>query len=389
MVRNALCTTFEKGVCLFLLTSSSIASFFFMLIILEVCPNIDPPCVLRDGERICDFSQMPSQLGPPLQKIVGYLDGTLDLVVGNMELMEADLLELLDLLQVGDTYYPTHFAWAFWVAAGGSLGLAATCMFILVELVVLTQHGDLPKGLRWTRSWIMVPLFMLLLIVGWLFSMVFITGSIGTADMCFDSPAGPVTSILTKLQENFQSVVYWFLLYYVQGCPATSVPVEMDQRINILAKKVLPSLQNAAAAILSADAETLDAACGKGVAPFLVVLRALGNQLCILTKTLVDIRLLMSCENWYPLYEEIFNNAICHHAISGLSWAAATQMVILIFGLIILTLRVAHYTSEEVFPKTNTDDEGAKKASTDNSGKSREDIQSDDESESSSSSDES
>jgi hypothetical protein len=118
--------------------------------------------------------------------------------------------------------------------------------------------------------------------------------------MCIDSPDGPVLSILSQLQEEFVSVVYSYLVYYVQGCPAAQAPVELDQRIQILDKYVFPALQGLGSAILldsnsssiSSGGEVLqdnwEAICGTSFSPFLAILGALDNQLCILTQTLVS-----------------------------------------------------------------------------------------------------
>jgi hypothetical protein len=185
------------------------------------------------------------------------------------------------------------------VAAGSSLGLATLCLFILLGILLVSpkqQQNDeerLPNGFKWIRSWVIVPLFLLLTVVGWLFSMIFIVASIGSADMCIDSPDGPVLSILSQLQDEFVSVVYYFLVYYVQGCPAADAPVELDQRINFFAKLVFPALQDLSAAVTrtinsgGAQQDNWEAICGTNFTPFLAILGALDNQLCMMTGTLV------------------------------------------------------------------------------------------------------
>jgi hypothetical protein len=62
---------------------------------------------------------------------------------------------------------------------------------------------------------LIVPLFILLTVIGFLFSIIFITGSISTADFCYNSPDGPVLSILEVLRSNFRSFVIFFLEFYI------------------------------------------------------------------------------------------------------------------------------------------------------------------------------
>jgi hypothetical protein len=410
---NGTYSVFVGGLCtnIFLLFDAHILLLFF----LEICPAVAPSlCTnVTSEDRVCDFSEVP--VYEELVTLFKFFDGTLDLIFGELEALESDLYELLELLDTADKYYPKHFAWAFWVAAGASLGLGALCLFLLLAIVRLSTQPPkdeaLPPVVKFVRSWMVVPLFLLLTCIGWLFSMVFIVASTGTADFCFNSPDGPVLNILAQVGDNFDSIVFDFLIFYVKGCPLAEAPVELDQRIVILAKNVIPSIQGLASAIRREGEANLEQVCGSNLAPFLAIVGALDNQLCILTQTLVrlrcfhfhwtmaclfnvvpiyyltlvvvfvqaDVRGLFSCENWYPIYEETMHNAVCHHATSGFAWASyvtqriglaflsqngrshltnlflfvllyysSTQLVIVVLAAIILTLRIAYYGLDEI-----------------------------------------
>jgi hypothetical protein len=85
------------------------------------------------------------------------------------------------------------FNWAFWIAAGAVV-LLAVCTLILMNSVVLAwRHRQLSGGCwyRWTsrfRGFVVVPIFTFLLVLGWVFSMVFVIGSMASADFCVNSP---------------------------------------------------------------------------------------------------------------------------------------------------------------------------------------------------------
>jgi hypothetical protein len=251
----------------------------YLLSHIDLCPNIAPPCTnVTSPDRVCDFSETPFE--EELTTLFQLLDGTFDLLVDGqaMDTLESDLVELLGMLDKANDYYPKHFAWAFWVAAGSSLTLATLCLFIMtgVLLVSTKQHPNddderLPNGFKWIRSWLVVPLFLFLTVVGWIFSMIVIIASIGSADLCIDSPDGPVLSILSQLQDEFVSVVYSYLVYYVQGCPAAEAPVELDQRIQILDNVFFPALQGLGSAITtsisSGGQDNWEAICGTNFAP--------------------------------------------------------------------------------------------------------------------------
>lgn len=85
------------------------------------------------------------------------------------------------------------FNWAFWIAAA-AVALLAVCTLILMNSVVLAwRHKQLSGGCwyRWTsrfRGYVVVPIFCVLLMLGWVFSMVFVIGSMASADFCVNSP---------------------------------------------------------------------------------------------------------------------------------------------------------------------------------------------------------
>jgi hypothetical protein len=88
--------------------------------------------------------------------------------------------------------YIDKFTWAFWVAAAMVL-LYAVCTLLMLNGVVLAWQKKL-HGTCWQRTtsrfrgWFVVPLFVVLLILGWIFSMVFVIGSAASGDFCYDSP---------------------------------------------------------------------------------------------------------------------------------------------------------------------------------------------------------
>jgi hypothetical protein len=86
----------------------------------------------------------------------------------------------------------TKFNWAFWVAAGAVI-LMAICTLLILNGVILAWQKKL-RGTCWQRTtsrirgWCIVPVFILLLVIGWVFSMVFVMGYTATSDFCYNSP---------------------------------------------------------------------------------------------------------------------------------------------------------------------------------------------------------
>jgi hypothetical protein len=181
----------------------------------QICPSLSTDlCNNATGPLDCDFSPLP--FGNELYSFIYLLDGIFYWNVEELDHVIDDLYSLMDMFDQALLYYPKHFSWAFWVAAGSSLGLGVLCLAILTAMFLISMER--PLGcLRYLRSRLIVPLFILLTVIGFLFSIIFITGSISTADFCYNSPDGPVLSMLEVLRNNFQSFVIFFLEFYVRG----------------------------------------------------------------------------------------------------------------------------------------------------------------------------
>ena len=61
---------------------------------------------------------------------------------------------------------------------------------------------------------------------------------------------------------------------------------------------------------------------------------------CDFSVFLTGIIEVFQCDKWYQLYQEGFHQAACELGTSGLMWVSATQFIIVIFALIMLTIRV-------------------------------------------------
>jgi hypothetical protein len=320
-----------------------------------MCPNQTPMfCtdVESTEQRQCDFSALP-QLDDELTTLLEYFDGTFYLVLDAMTTVEHDLNEFVRLMDKAETYFPESFSWVFWVAASCNVLLATICLGVLIAVMLLYFGHPLADKFKWVRSYVMVPTFLLLVVVGWIFCTSFIILSIGATDACIDSPDSIVETVLSNLQTDFQSeTVYKFLLHYIRGCPVDDTPKELEQRIVILTQMMAPHIDDVRTAITNdMGQDTIESVCGREWNSIITILSALEDQLCDLSQSLANVRLRFQCENWYPAYVTTVHGAICQDATNGLGWVASTQLVMVLCSMIILTLRVAYYELDEVSGK--------------------------------------
>jgi len=59
---------------------------------------------------------------------------------------------------------------------------------IIIAWLKKVRSGWMNKLYSCVRGWFMVPLFTVLVIICWIFSMVFVIGSTMSADMCYNGP---------------------------------------------------------------------------------------------------------------------------------------------------------------------------------------------------------
>lgn len=160
-----------------------------------LCPQVKTAICSDPAEFDCGmiFDALPSFLS------------MMDDIATQLTSTQGDLNETAALINSANAAL-SSFDWAFWVAAGAVI-LLIFCTLIILNGVILAWRKQL-HGTKWQRvtsrlrAWFIVPLFVVLLIIGWIFSMVFVIGSAATADFCYDSPNGNVVVRLFRWQSR-------------------------------------------------------------------------------------------------------------------------------------------------------------------------------------------
>jgi hypothetical protein len=320
-----------------------------------MCPNAQESfctsTVVEDDTRDCDFSSLP-QLQLELRELFTYLDGTFQLVVEPEALkdMQDDLQTMQSLLDQADKYYPTTLNWTFWVAVVCNVTLAVIALCICFAVMLLYFGYPLSPALRCLRSFVLIPCFLIFVVLGWAFSTAFIVSSLGIADTCINSPDAAMLTILNRLEDDFleNSVMHDFLEYFVSGCPVETAPQGLDQQIVIMTQIIVPTLQQLLSTMEQTGFVNLQQICGVDLTPFSAIIDAMETQLCELSQSIVDLRVLLLCPSWYAMYQYTVHNGVCYYSSTGFGWAASTQMVLVVLSMVILTLRVSYYQLNEV-----------------------------------------
>jgi hypothetical protein len=178
------------------------------------CPAIRPTlCADILNGRECTFEGIP--FASVIEEVISYFEGTNGLVFEEITNFRSDLELMLEAADDVEQKAAT-FNWAFWCAFAFSL-ILAVLSFVMMIGVILAWYRRTPTVFYYARSFIMVPLFVLMVLCSWIFAMVFVIGSMALADTCVDSPDGIILKVLDNVRDDISSIIADFLIYYISG----------------------------------------------------------------------------------------------------------------------------------------------------------------------------
>lgn len=320
-----------------------------------MCPLVkDPLCDNVYDIHTCDISSfLGSDLNDVFQMAAGhFVEG--EQSVYFKEIVNAkNGLEDVQMISQDIDHSASQLNWALTLSMVFSLLLAGLCLLILCGLV----FPDMPKVIQCLQSKLMIPIFVVLVFFAYLFSLLFVTASIVTADVCVYTNAANniderIMSVLTRSSaveellggQDTQSLVTEFIGFYIHQCPVELLPNEILEQLEYI-KAGVPVIQQFST-IVEESTGLIQGVCGfqeNQTQSLVDVADTLQDQLCAVADILSDVRDFVQCSNWYPLYETTVYEAMCYDGTEGFAYVASTQFVIVFMAFVILTFRVAFW----------------------------------------------
>jgi hypothetical protein len=174
-----------------------------------ICPNVrETLCVDLDDISTCNFEGILDT--ETVQAVVGHFRGS-DRSAVYTDLVQArrDLEGLLVVAEDLDEQ-ASQFNWALYCALAFSLALGAMSLLILVGII-----SESPRVVRCLRSWILIPIFSMFVVLSFVFCLTFLVGSIILADMCVDSPDTRIQVLLDRFQADLSPILVEFVNFYI------------------------------------------------------------------------------------------------------------------------------------------------------------------------------
>jgi hypothetical protein len=162
----------------------------------------------------CKYDDLPYSL--LVRDVIDYVAILQESLLHDILDFRNDLAGLLTLIQNWQQTLD-GFHWALYVAIACCLSLALLCVYIMMG-VILAWRDKFPIAFSCLRSAVVLPLFIVLVFLSWIFSAVFMIGSIALADFCIDSPDKAVLALVNRYDEGqLSSIVLNFVPYFASG----------------------------------------------------------------------------------------------------------------------------------------------------------------------------
>ena len=259
------------------------------------------------GNDACDtIIGFPVQVS--LNKVNRILRTNILALNNEIKSLHDDLVELSDVTETWQRYFQS-FRWAFWVCVGFAIILDLIVLFLLFG-VVLAWQQKLSAPFKCARSKVIVPLFILVTFLVWLFATIACVGGVMGADSCFDAPDDKILTILKKNRERFSSIVVGLAEYYLSRCDKNKSPkiaIANDTGTDNV-RQVILAVHDLISQTQEIDEVTFMKTCGANITPVLSIANFLDEQFHSVYHTLDNTTKLLWCYRVDPVYVTVVYN---------------------------------------------------------------------------------
>jgi len=262
-------------------------------------------------------------------------------VLNESDNLLSDLLELSGITEDLQRSLQS-FQWAFWTSVVFAIFLDLLVVFLLLG-VVLAWKQRLTNPFKLARSRYVVPIFIFVTFLVWLFATISCIAAVMGADFCFDAPDHNLIAILGANKDRFSSIVINLSIYYLSGCPPALSPKQVvtgKEGVSLALQALLAVHELVDTAQELNETEFMET-CGTSVSPLTAAADWLDDQFHLGLDVLIDTQKLFWCSNVNPVYETVAYNAICYEAVSGLFRMYVSLFIIVCSSMVMITFRAA------------------------------------------------
>ena len=226
--------------------------------------------------------------------------------------------------------------------------IGLTSFFIIGT--ILAWVGKQPRLFRCANDNIILPIFILVGLLVWIFTVVFLTLGVLMGDYCFVSPDVQMNQIFEQTLAELSPIGFKFAHYYFNGCEAEARPllmtvanqaligtrVGLDQFFELVNNLGDGPLRRACG--LGGE---IDAADGNPVNALSVLANALRNHVGGAMSAVITVGKLTLCKSFYPIYSFLVHQVVCTDFINLIGPLLTDMFIISVCSMLMVTMRVA------------------------------------------------
>lgn len=301
----------------------------------------------NNGE-ICGLdSEISNQVRMVYVELTKNVDMLKEMVEGSLASFNHDLKNLITLTEKVDTGLDQADVF-FYILITISVVLIGLIVAMLVGVFFAWKgvSNCFTKAMQYAIIW---PLFIFFLVLSWIFATLFLTASLAGSDFCIN-PDKNVQAILGQSADEFDGIIFSFVLFYVSGC--TIKPAGEGEIIALAtqARVVLGYAHDLTELLGNLPIAGIVALCGLTI-PQATVLKTFvdfsHDVTHLLNRAIVGLREVLACETFNPIYTTFVHKALCIEGVSGLKSIFTTTLIISIFSMIMIMFRAALYPIKE------------------------------------------
>jgi len=226
--------------------------------------------------------------------------------------------------------------------------IGLTSFFIIGT--IMAWVGKQPRLFRCANDNIILPIFILVGLLVWIFTVVFLTLGVLMGDYCVVSPDVQMNQIFEQTLANISPIGFKFAHYYFNGCEAEARPllmtvahqaligtrVGLDQFFELVNNLGDGPLRRACGLGFE-----IDAADGDPVNALSVLANALRNHVGGAMSAVITVGKLTLCKSFYPIYSFLVHQVVCTDFINLIGPLLSSMFIISVCSMLMVTMRVA------------------------------------------------
>jgi hypothetical protein len=201
-------------------------------------------------------------------------------------------------------------------------------------------------------TWIILPLFIILIVICFLLSGgIAIVASVN-ADFCSggteNTPEGSIKNILKMNGYSIEDLAFQVVTFYIGQCQSGNNPLGFLTDVENSLIQANETVVEFEMAFQNVTVPSLTVICGgRDFQSLQILLKVVIEKLISLVAAAPGVLSILTCETLVPLYTSTLYNGTCEYSVQGVTWTFAAFLVIAIFGMVMITFRTAYYPTQD------------------------------------------